>query len=189
MQFHAVKAGAARTLRGLREQRRQRARELADVAELHVRDPLARAVLQGLEFAWLEDACELRGGDPGEPRPHLALISTAPAAGEAVSVGDDEELAQEALRVGPAADAEEIDDLNEKARLTAARLPHRGHQLRKSRNEALIPDTQQWPARDVADARGLHHQRRRAAACEAAIPLEHLRRHHAIGAGAPGNHG
>ena len=53
-------------------------------------------------------------------------------------------------------------------------LPHRLDQRPKPGDEAVIADAQQRPARHVADAGGLDHDRARPAAREALVPVEHL---------------
>ena len=60
-------------------------------------------------------------------------------------VGDDKKPFEEFLRIGPAADGEKIDELDEEARAPFARTPHRFHQARKSRQEAIVTDPQRGP--------------------------------------------
>jgi hypothetical protein len=72
-------------------------------------------------------------------------------------VGDDKKPFEEFLRIGPAADGEKIDELDEEARAPFARTPHRFHQAGKTRQEAIVTDPQEGPARHVADAGRLDH--------------------------------
>ena len=55
-------------------------------------------------------------------------------------------------------------------------------------DEAVVPDAEQRPARDVADAGRLDDEHARAARGEAAVPVEDLRRDEAVLGRAPGHH-
>src|SRR5690349_22099045 len=93
-------------------------------------------------------------------------------------VGDSQELAEVSLWFWPASDPEEIDDLDEQAGPSAAGSAHRAHQLGEARDESIVPDPEQWPARYVADSGSLYHQRARLAAREALVPRQHRSEEH-----------
>ena len=91
-----------------------------------------------------------------------------------MAIGNDEEALKEFLPLGTAADGEEIDQLNEQARAPLACCSDRLDQAAQSGQEAVVPDAQQRPARHIANAGRLHHDRARHAAGEALVPGDHL---------------
>src|SRR5262245_36597654 len=105
-----------------------------------------------------------------------------------MTIGEDEEVPKEAPRLGAAADPEEVDDLDEHPGPTLARPAHGVDQLLEAGQEAIVPDSEQWPAGNVADAGRLDHERARLAAGEALVPLEHRGRHVTVLGRAPGHH-
>src|SRR5262249_10184445 len=103
-------------------------------------------------------------------------------------IGDLEIAAEEAPGLGPAPDRQEVEELDEEARPAAAPLADRVDQGTEPRDESVVADPEQGTARDVADAGRLDDQDAGLALGEPRVPLEDLRRHEAIGGGAPGHH-
>ena len=109
----AVEPGGERIGGGGREQLRQHARQLADVRQVHVPDPLAVAVEVVLHLALGQDLLQLVVGELDQVGAQLGVGSLAPAL--AVDLGERvamplrqlEELAEEAILGRAAADAEE----------------------------------------------------------------------------------
>ena len=75
-----------------------------------------------------------------------------------------------------------------KSFVSAARAADGGNQFRQAGDKAVIADPQQRPARHVADAGRLDHERPRLAAGEALVPGEHFGRDEALLGCAPGHH-
>ena len=92
----------------------------------------------------------------------------------AMPLGDCEKALEELLRLGTAADSEEIDQLNEQARAAFTGPPHCLDQPGEAWQEAIMADAQERSARHVADAGRLDHDRARHAACEALVPVDDL---------------
>src|SRR5262245_35613282 len=74
----------------------------------------------------------------------------------------------------PPPHSQKIYDLNEQSRMPSARLPHDLNQLTQARNKTVMSDAQQRPARNVADARGLDHDRAGTPLGEATVPVENV---------------
>ena len=104
-------------------------------------------------------------------------------------ISDGKEALKELFRLGAAADGEEIDQLNEEARASLARAPHRFDQAAQPGQEAVVPDAQQRPAAHVTDAGRLDHDGARHAAGETLIPFDDLVGHIAFLGCPPRHHG
>ena len=89
-----------------------------------------------------------------------------------MAIGDRQEALEEFSRFRAAANGEEIDQLNQQAGAAAAGTPHRLDQAAQPGQEAIMADAKERPARYVADAGRLDHNRTRHAAGEALIPLD-----------------
>src|SRR5262249_37669862 len=83
---------------------------------------------------------------------------------------------------------QKIYNLNEQSRMPSARLPHDLNQLTQARNETVMSDAQQRPARNVAHARGLDHDRAGTPLGEAPVPVEDILRDKAFFGRPPRNH-
>ena len=105
-----------------------------------------------------------------------------------VPVGEDEELAEVPRGLGPPANPQEVDDLDEEPGPPAARPPHGAHQLGEARDEPVVADPKQRSARDVANAGGLDYERTGLTARESLVPGQHLRRDQPILGSAPRHH-
>ena len=113
MQFDAVEAGLAGAHRRVGKQAGKRFRQIANVRVLHIGDALTKTELQRFAFIrrknvgkfvvahGAEPDADFRIGRAGQRRP--------------MPIGDDEKSLEELLRVGPAANGEEIDELDQKA--------------------------------------------------------------------------
>ena len=75
----------------------------------------------------------------------------------------------------PPSHRQKIDNLDEE-RVSAARLPHYFNQFAQARNETVVSDAQQRPARDVAHARGFDHNRAGTPLGESPVPVEDVLR-------------
>src|SRR6516164_4569359 len=142
--------------------------------QVHVGDALAVAELQRLEFGAREDAQELVFAQSAQARANLGLRHNRIAEGLAVLVGHLQKAREELFRIGPPADRQEIDQLNEEAGVALAGLPHAVDQPAQAGQKAVVADAQQRAARDVADAGRLDHDRARAAARKALVPVDDL---------------
>src|SRR5439155_1762781 len=112
-----------------------------------------------------EDGLERHAVGLPEEAPHLVLRRLAPASvvepeGElhAQRIGDREVAREVFLGLGPSADREEVDDLDEEARAAVALLPHRIDEPGEPREEAVVADPEEGAARDITDARRLHDE-------------------------------
>ena len=152
---------------------------------LQVGDPLALAVPEALQLALAQEPRPLHLGQCGQRLPDGAVRTGQQ---RAMPVGEHQELAEVSLRLGPAANPEKVDDLNEETGPSTARLANGAHQLRQAGDEAVMADPEQRPTRDVADAGGLDHQGTRLAAREALVPGEDLRGDESILGRPPGHH-
>ena len=172
------------------EQRRQRLRQLADVSCVRVGHALASAELAAPR------ARAARGSRPAartasddQPGAHLRIGRAACARrrrGAARQIVRNSRRKRVGLRA--AADRQEVDQLDEEARLAVARLAHHAHELAQSGEEAVVADAQQRAAGHVADAGRLDHECPGTPAREAAIPVEHLGGDEAVLGRAPRHH-
>src|SRR5262245_28963331 len=83
---------------------------------------------------------------------------------------------------------QKIDNLDEEPSVSAARLMRYFNQFAQAWNETVVSDAQQRPARDVAHARGLDHDRAGTPLGEAPIPVEDVLRDKAFFGRPPRNH-
>ena len=186
VQLHAVESRLLGACRRLGEQSRQHPRQLADVRQVRVGDPLALAEPQALELPLVQEAGPLR---LRQSRQRLADVVVRTRQQRAVPVGESQVLPEVSLRLGPAADPEEVDDLDEQPGASAARLTDGAHQLGQAGNESVVTDPKQRSARNVPDAGRLDHECPRLPACEALVPREDLRCDQPVVGGPPRHHG
>ena len=111
-----------------------------------------------------------------------------PAYAGAMSVGDLQVAAEERLARRPPADGQEVDDLDEQLRPSAAGSPHGVDERAQARDEAVVTDAQQRSARDVADAGRLDDDRAGLPLREALVPVEHVGGDEAVLGRAPRHH-
>src|SRR5688572_21875680 len=102
-------------------------------------------------------------------------------------VGEDQELSEVSLRLRPASDPEEVDDLDEQPSPSAARPTDGAHQVGQAGDEPVVPDPEERSAWYVPDAGGLDHQRPGLPMREALVPGQDLRRDQSIVGGTPGH--
>jgi hypothetical protein len=186
VELHAVEAGLARPSRGVGEQIRQHTGQIADVRQVEVSDALAVPVVEGFQLARGEDGFDERSLRSGQARAHLGVRRggrVAPAVvaerlGEpAPEIVADLEIPREVgRRLRTPTHRDEVDDLDEEARVAFAPLPHGLDQAPESGDEAVAADAEEWAAGHVADAGGFDDQHAGLARGEAGIPLEHLGR-------------
>jgi hypothetical protein len=156
---------------------------------MRVGHPFARAELERLELARCKDLRELCGRQRAQPGAHGVVRRIRISHGGTVAGADAEEFSQVALRVRTAADAQEVDYLDEQPRGTATGTANGICQLTQAGNEPVVADAQQGTAGNFADAGGFHHDGAGASTGKAAVPFEYLGSDVTVGAGAPGNHG
>ena len=90
--------------------------------------------------------------------------------------------------LGSAAHGHEVDELDEETGVAGAVLAHGVDETAETRDEALVADAQERPARDVPDAGRLDDEHAGAAVGEACVPREHVLRHEAVLGRAPRHH-
>src|SRR6266404_959978 len=83
---------------------------------------------------------------------------------------------------------EKVDDLDEKFRLASARFASRLDQLFQSGQKSIMPDSEQGPARNIANTGGFDDQRGRSSFRETAIPIEIVLSDEAVFSRPPGDH-
>ena len=188
VQLDAVEARLSGPTRRRGEQVGQHLRQVTNVGQVRVGHPLALAVAQRLELAGGEHLLALRGLHRHQRLTH-GLVVRGIGNRLAVAGRDRQEPPQKLVWVGPPTNPQEIDDLDQQPRLPLAGLAHHVDQLPQSGQEPIVADAQQRPAGDVADARRLHHDRARAPASEAGVPVEHARSDVALLGRAPRHHG
>ncbi len=105
-----------------------------------------------------------------------------------VTVGDREKPLEELSWIGPAADVEEVDELDQQARLAVAPLPHGVHQPTQSGEEPVVPDAQKRTARHVPHAGRLDDDRARPPFRETCVPVADGVGDEAVLGRAPGHH-
>src|SRR5262249_58910641 len=100
---------------------------------------------------------------------------------------------EEALEVfflrHPAADGEEVDDLDEETGVPFTGVVDYIDHFLQAVEEAVVADAQQRPAGDVTNAGGFHHQDTGLRASVPLIPFEHLRGDETVFGRPPGHHG
>ena len=194
MQFGAVEAGCARAPRGLREQRRQLVRQRPDVRQVQVVDRFARAEVQGLQVTRVKHPRPPLGAQVQQRLPgrRLVLPGKSWKSWKSGTLQQGRRQGQVALekgaRLGPATDAQEVDQLHEQARVATAGLVHGAGQATQPVDMAVVPDAQQRAAGHVADPGGLDDDGTGPAAGETRIPLHDILGDLALLVGAPGHH-
>src|SRR5215831_2757705 len=90
--------------------------------------------------------------------------------------------------VGTPSYGQKIDDLNDEFGFALARCAHCFDQLLQSGNESIVPDAQEWAARDIANPGGFDNQGGRPSESEPAVPVEIVLSDESVFGGAPGDH-
>jgi len=141
-----------------------------------------------LELTRAEHACERIGRQRGEPRPQRGLGKIVGVERRAMAIGHGEEALEEFLRLGPPADRQKVDQLDEQLGVAGAVLAHRLDQPAQPGQESVVADAQQRPARHVPDAGRLDHDRAGPAAREPGVPVDHVVGRETVVGGAPRHH-
>src|ERR1051326_7005732 len=76
------------------------------------------------------------------------------------------------LWIGTTLYGQEIDNLNEELCVAITRFADRLNQLLQSGQKAIVPDAQQWPARNVSHTRGFNDERRGSSFSESPVPIK-----------------
>ena len=190
MQLHAVEAGRLGAPRGGGEDPRQHARQFGHVGQVGVGHALAVPEAQRFELARVQHALDRgRVGALQDEQPLADRRVGEPRERRAVAVGEREEAPEEFVGGRASLHRQEVDDLDEQPGCAAARAPDRLDELPEPRQEPIVADAEQRPARDVPHPGGLDHDRARPTPREALVPAQHRGRHHAVVRGAPGHHG
>jgi len=103
-------------------------------------------------------------------------------------VGDREVAVEERRGLGPAADGQEVDDLDEEPRAPPAPLANDLHQLAQARHEAVVADPEERAAWYIADARRFHHEDTWLTFRKPGVPVQHVGRHESLVGRPPGDH-
>jgi hypothetical protein len=103
-------------------------------------------------------------------------------------LADLQKLPEVLAGLGAPTNTQEVDELNEQARLACARLSHDVDQFAQARQEAIVTNAQQRAAGYVANAGRLDDYHCRTAAREALIPCENVVADEAVFRGAPRDH-
>ena len=147
VQFDAIKAGRFGARRGVGEQDRQHARQFAKVRLVQVVHFFAEAEGEVTELARPQQRAQRRLVAGGELSPHGVVVGRGGSAKSfahrgAVVVVDWQEPREELRGFGPSANREEVEDLQQDARLAAAALAHRSDQIAQSRHKPVVADAQ-----------------------------------------------
>src|SRR2546423_778105 len=195
VQLDAIEAGLAGAHGGSGEDAGQYVWQLANVRQVHVGDALAVAIAQRFKLALVEHLFDQFVRRGGEKTANVRVIRDKPAhvsgglcKRRAMTLLQDKETREEFLFLRAALDGEEIDDLNEQARVAVTGAAHRFDQLAQARDEAVVADPEQRAAGDVANACRFDDNGAGLPFGEAFVPLKHIRRHEAVFGGAPRHH-
>ena len=186
VQLHAIEPRLLGTCRRSSEQSRQYPWQLPNVRQLGIGDPLPLAESQALELPLIQELGPLRLRQSRQRLPDGVVGAWQQGA---VPVGEDQELPEVSLRLRPAADPEEVDDLDEQPSPSAARLADGAHQLGQAGDEPVVPDPEERSAGNVPDSGGLDDQRPGLPPRETLVPRQDLRRDQPVVGGPPGHHG
>jgi hypothetical protein len=167
---------------------------------MHIRDPLSRPVIECFQLPMVEHVFQIAALQSGQPAAYLRIVrgrigaarSGSPFGrreGAAVPVGQRQKVCKISRRIRAPPDGKKIDELHEQARFAVARAPHDLDQLPEPRQESLIPDPQQRPARHIANSGRLDDDGSRPARGESLVPIEHVLGHKAGVRRAPRHHG
>jgi hypothetical protein len=193
VQLDAVEAGGLGAAGGGGEDRRKRAGQVADVRLVRVGHTFAQTEVHRFYLTRAQNLAQPLIGQREQPgplllgRPRRRRI-VLPSEQKTVAIGDAQVPSEIGLAAGTPADREEVDDLDEQLRASAARAAHGVDQLRQSRDEAIVADAQQRTARNVTHAGGLDDERRRLSLSEALVPAEHAGRNEAVVSRPPRHH-
>src|SRR5919204_6168935 len=116
---------------------------------------------QRFDLARVEHAIELFVGHPDQRFPNLVVGCRGAAHQPAMASRDREKTTKKFFAFGTPSNGEEIEHLDEQARPSAARLPDAADELCESRDETIVPDSEEWTAGDVADTGRFHDDRPR----------------------------
>ena len=100
---------------------------------VHVGDALAIAELQRFQFVRRQHGRKFVVAHRRKAGAHVGVGQAGLAERGAMAVGDGEKALEELLRIGPAADREKIDQLDEEPRAAVACPPHRLRQAAQTR--------------------------------------------------------
>jgi hypothetical protein len=124
-----------------------------------------------------------------QPGAYVLLRRVFEAQGYAVGIGDLQKARKKDIPLRPAADRQEVNQLDEQLRCPTAFLAHTIHQCLEATDIAVVANAQQRARRHVAHTGCLDHDGRRFATGKAAIPVKHVLRNLAIFGCAPRHHG
>src|SRR5215831_5296462 len=89
---------------------------------------------------------------------------------------------------GPPFNCKEVDDLNEQPRLSLTSLPNCLDQLTQTGNKAIMSNSQQRAAGNIAYTRGFNYKNRWFSLCETPVPIKVGGCNKSVFRGSPGNH-
>ncbi len=196
VQLDAVEPRLAGAGRRVGEEPGERLRKIPHVGDVHVPHALPMAEVEGLPLPRRQHPVEEGPRRRQQVLAHLGIRGREPSGlpgglreSPAQVVRHGEVAPEIVLRGRPPADGEEVDDLDEEAGVPSALAAHRLHEVAQAREEPVVPDAQERPARDVADPGSFHDQCTGPALGEAAVPVHDLAGDDAVLRGAPGDHG
>ena len=114
-----------------------------EIGEVGVADPLAGAAREGLVLPFVEDGGEGVVVLREEPGADGGVVVAA--GGGAVGRGEHEVAAEEGVARGTAADAQEVEDLQEQPGLATRGAAHDVGERGQPRDEAIVADPEQRP--------------------------------------------
>src|ERR1700722_18105394 len=154
MELDSVEAGFPGASGGAGEQPRQLTRQLPDMLEMDVRDALACAVIQRLQFPELEHSLQIAARQRRQPaaQTHIVravqadradravrIVSLGRREGASMRLGERQEIRKVSRRIRAPPNGQKIDELNEQACFTVARTPHGLDQFPQPGQETLVP--------------------------------------------------
>jgi hypothetical protein len=171
VELDAVDTGLAGAPGGIGEKTGENFRQISDVLVVEVGDALLVAELHRLRLARRQDPGQFLFAEGRQPCADLLFRDRRHAEDAPVAVRDVQIAAQELPGLRPAADGQEVDELNEQARTAMAGPRHRLGKFPQARDEAVVADAQKRAGRHVPYPRRLDHQAARLALGEALVPL------------------
>ena len=135
VQLDAVESGEPGSTCGRGEDAWQHRRQIAHVRQMQIGDALAIAEPQRLELRGGQHALQLDVSCGHQPRPHVIVGRRRIAQLFTMPVGDLEIASDELALLGPPADREEVDDLDEEPGAPAARAPNHVDELARARGQ------------------------------------------------------
>src|SRR5438093_1180717 len=186
MQLHAVEPRLLGTCRRLGKQSGEHAWQILNVRHIRIADPLSLAELNALELPLIQESRPLRLRQSRQRFPDGIVIAWQQGS---LPVGENQKLPEVSLRLRPAANSEEVDDLDEQPSPSATRPTDGTHQLGQAGDEPVVPDSEQRSAGDIPDASRLDHERARLPPREPFVPGQYFRRDQPVVGGPPWHHG